>query len=139
MKSWQGTPDTHACNHFLPLTHCSARASQQGVDEAEFSGPALRARDERVAYYNKHDIAYVARPPHGKDGFVRGGRFKKASNMNVCLAVSQQVSKFMQVRASTAIASSALSMHLLREALLVSLQVATPSFGVICEAVFTTV
>ena len=62
--------------------------------------------DERIAYYNKHGIAYVARPSHGKDGFVRGGRFKKASNMNFCLIVSQQVSKFMQVRMRTAPASS---------------------------------
>ena len=62
--------------------------------------------DERIAYYNKHDIAYVARPPHGKDGFVRGGRFKKASNMNFCLTVSQQVSRFMQVSFSTPLASS---------------------------------
>ena len=59
-------------------------------------------RDERIAYYNKHRIAYVARPPHGKDGFVRGGRFKKASNMNFCLTVSQQVSQVMQVRVSIA-------------------------------------
>ena len=85
-------------------------------------------RDERIAYYNKHDIAYVARPPHGKGGFVRGGRFKKASNMNFCLTVSQQVSKFMQVRASTASANSALSMGLLWEALMLFLQIARSSF-----------
>ena len=47
-------------------------------------------------------IAYVARPPHGKDGFMRGGRFKKASNMNFCMTVSQQVSQVMQARLSMA-------------------------------------
>ena len=46
-------------------------------------------RAERIAYYNKHNIAYVARPGHGKEGFVRVGRFKKASNMNFCLTVSR--------------------------------------------------
>lgn len=70
--------------------------------------PAICGSDERTAYYNKHKIAYVARPPHGKDGFVRGGRFKKASNMNFCLTVSQQVSKVMQVRLSMAPAIGAL-------------------------------
>ena len=58
--------------------------------------------DERIAYYNKHRVAYVARPPHGKDGFMRGGRFKKASNMNFCMTVSQQVSQVMQARLSMA-------------------------------------
>ena len=33
---------------------------------------------------------------------MRGGRFKKASNMNFCLTVSQQVSKVMQARLSMA-------------------------------------
>ena len=73
-------------------------------------------RNERIAFYSQHNIAYVARPPHGKGGFVRGGRFKKASNMNFCLTVSQQVSHFMQVRLSIANASNALCMSLHREA-----------------------
>ena len=66
--------------------------------------------DERIAYYNMNKIAYVARPPHGKDGFMRGGRFKKASNMNFSLTVSQQVSQVMQVRLSMAPVISALRM-----------------------------
>ncbi|KAK9830890.1 hypothetical protein WJX81_001962 [Elliptochloris bilobata] len=75
-------------------------------------------RAERIAYYTKHNIAYVARPPHGRDGYVRAGRFKKASNMNFCLTISQRVSKLMQesglgpeealaaVKAATAVARS---------------------------------
>ena len=60
----------------------------------------MRGRAERIAYYEKHNIVYVARPGHGKDGFVRAGRFKKASNMNFCLTVSRRVTTLMQVRCS---------------------------------------
>lgn len=51
-------------------------------------------RDEalaRIEFYEENNIGYVARPEHGKDGFVRKGRFKKASNMNYCLHISRMV------------------------------------------------
>ena len=35
----------------------------------------------RQAFYENRGIGWVARPGHGKDGFIRAGRFKKASNM----------------------------------------------------------
>lgn len=53
-------------------------------------------RAERVGFYRANDIAYCARPPHGKDGYVRHGRFKKASNMNFCLQVSQEVERLQE-------------------------------------------
>jgi hypothetical protein len=31
----------------------------------------------RKAYYDRNAIGWVARPKHGKDGFIRKGRFKK--------------------------------------------------------------
>lgn len=40
----------------------------------------------RSAFYEKHGIAFVARPPLG-----RRGVFKKASNLNYQLAVSDRV------------------------------------------------
>lgn len=40
----------------------------------------------RTAFYEKHSIAFVARPPLG-----RRGVFKKASNLNYQLAVSDRV------------------------------------------------
>lgn len=40
----------------------------------------------RSAFYEKHNIAFVARPPLG-----RRGVFKKASNLNYQLAVSDRV------------------------------------------------
>ncbi len=57
----------------------------------------LRCREERIEFYRAHDIGYVARPPHGRAGFERRGRFKKASNMNYCLEVSRQVETIMAV------------------------------------------
>lgn len=48
-------------------------------------------RHKRIAYYKMHDIGWIARPPHGKDGFVRAGKFKKASNMNYGLDIAQKL------------------------------------------------
>lgn len=45
----------------------------------------------RRAYYADNLIGWVARPPHGRNGFERRGRFKKASNMNYCLDISNRV------------------------------------------------
>lgn len=45
----------------------------------------------RVQYYDDNNIGWVARPPHGRDGFVRQGKFKKASNMNFALGVGTKV------------------------------------------------
>ena len=45
----------------------------------------------RRQFYRANNIGWCARPAHGKDGFVRAGKFKKASNMNYCLAVSLKV------------------------------------------------
>ncbi|KAF3916725.1 hypothetical protein ABW20_dc0106750 [Dactylellina cionopaga] len=44
--------------------------------------------DQRVEFYTEHGIGYCSRPAHGKNGFVRKGKFKKASNMNYGLYTS---------------------------------------------------
>jgi hypothetical protein len=44
----------------------------------------------RTAFYEKHGIAFVARPPLG-----RRGVFKKASNLNYQLAISDRVATLM--------------------------------------------
>ncbi len=31
----------------------------------------------RQAYYDRNNIGWTARPKHGKDGYIRKGRFKK--------------------------------------------------------------
>jgi hypothetical protein len=51
----------------------------------------LTLRRARRQYYAANHIGWCARPPHGKEGFVRRGRFKKASNMNYCLDFSNRV------------------------------------------------
>ena len=48
-------------------------------------------RRARIEFYADHSIGWVARPGHGENGFKRRGKFKKASNMNFALMVSNKV------------------------------------------------
>ncbi|OAA40281.1 hypothetical protein NOR_05842 [Metarhizium rileyi] len=51
----------------------------------------------RKDFYLDNRIGWVARPPHnGAESFVRKGKFKKASNMNFSLNISQKVETYMQ-------------------------------------------
>ncbi|CAD7697829.1 unnamed protein product [Ostreobium quekettii] len=53
-------------------------------------------RRERIEYYMSEGIAYCSRPPScNKGGYVRRGRFKKASNLNFALNISLQVEAMM--------------------------------------------
>jgi hypothetical protein len=52
--------------------------------------------EARKRFYRLNNIGWCARPPHGKDGFVRAGKFKKASNMNYCLSFSLRVEDELQ-------------------------------------------
>lgn len=52
-------------------------------------------RAARVKYYAANNIAYVARPPHGQDGYLRRGKFKKAGNLNHCNRVSLEIEGIM--------------------------------------------
>lgn len=63
-------------------------------------GMQLIPEDERLArqeFYDEHNIGWVARPKHnpkpaeGQEVFLRRGKFKKASNMNYALWVSNRV------------------------------------------------
>ncbi len=55
----------------------------QIIDEEE--------RQARIDFYADHSIGWTARPKHGVDGFLRRGKFKKASNMNFGLMLSCNV------------------------------------------------
>jgi hypothetical protein len=46
---------------------------------------------ERINFYHDNNIGWVARPKHGENGFIRAGKFKKASNMNYGLNISNKV------------------------------------------------
>ncbi|KAI9778016.1 MAG: hypothetical protein M1839_008421 [Geoglossum umbratile] len=50
-------------------------------------------RNARIDFYADHSIGWVARPKHDPNGtgFLRRGKFKKASNMNYALNVSCKV------------------------------------------------
>lgn len=49
----------------------------------------------RMDYYEKNNIGWVARPGHNKHGYVRKGRFKKASNLNFTSQLSLAVERIM--------------------------------------------
>ncbi|EIW68701.1 hypothetical protein TREMEDRAFT_11927, partial [Tremella mesenterica DSM 1558] len=51
--------------------------------------------ERRRRYYFDNNIAYVARPGHNVNGFIRKGRFKKAGNMNFANALSLRVEEIM--------------------------------------------
>ncbi|KAJ3205138.1 hypothetical protein HDU67_009087 [Dinochytrium kinnereticum] len=50
----------------------------------------------RRRYYADHNVGWVARPKHNHDGFIRKGRFKKASNMNFCLMISRNLETLLE-------------------------------------------
>jgi hypothetical protein len=51
---------------------------------------------ERTNFYQDNNIAWVARPKNNSEcGYVRRGKFKKASNMNFALNVSTNVERRM--------------------------------------------
>lgn len=49
----------------------------------------------RKSFYYNNNMAYVARPGHGVNGFERRGRFKKASNMNFAIQLSLRVEEIL--------------------------------------------
>jgi hypothetical protein len=55
-------------------------------------------REERINYYHDNNIGWVARPKHNQDGYLRRGKFKKASNMNFALNISQKVETILRGR-----------------------------------------
>ncbi|EER25724.1 hypothetical protein D8B26_004179 [Coccidioides posadasii str. Silveira] len=48
-------------------------------------------REDRINYYHDNNIGWVARPRNNEDGYIRKGKFKKASNMNFALNISNKV------------------------------------------------
>ena len=50
----------------------------------------------RRDFYTNNQIGWTARPKHGEDGFLRRGKFKKASNMNFGLMLSCKVEEKLE-------------------------------------------
>jgi hypothetical protein len=55
-------------------------------------------KEERANFYHDNNIGWVARPKHNENGYVRRGRFKKASNMNFALNISNKVERILRNR-----------------------------------------
>jgi len=49
----------------------------------------------RKKFYHNNNIGWVARPGHNVDGFIRAGKFKKASNMNFALNIANRTEDFI--------------------------------------------
>lgn len=49
----------------------------------------------RKEFYERNNVGWVARPGHNKDGYVRKGRFKKASNLNFTCHLAVAVEQMM--------------------------------------------
>jgi cellulose synthase/poly-beta-1,6-N-acetylglucosamine synthase-like glycosyltransferase len=63
-------------------------------DGLQLMDPAQR--EMRKEFYRVNGIGWVARPAHGKNGFVRAGRFKKASNMNFAMDIAQKLEQRLE-------------------------------------------
>jgi hypothetical protein len=63
-------------------------------------------RSRRMAYYKQNNLAFVARPAHGIDGFERRGRFKKAGNLNYCNILSLEIEQTIEDLRSDAMVSA---------------------------------
>lgn len=61
---------------------------------------------ERINFYHDNNIGWVARPKNNEDGYVRKGKFKKASNMNFALNVSNKVEMELIQRMATTLEKS---------------------------------
>lgn len=75
--------------------------SRGGTASIFINDDGMRAMSEEEAqqrrdFYQDNEIGWVARPKHGDDGFQRMGKFKKASNMNFALNISQKLEAHMQ-------------------------------------------
>ncbi|EOA91478.1 hypothetical protein ACJQWK_03494 [Exserohilum turcicum] len=62
-------------------------------------GMAVRSEEDNqkfLEFYANNNIGWVSRPKHNHEGFVRRGKFKKASNMNFALNTSNRVEDVLQ-------------------------------------------
>ena len=63
-------------------------------------GMAIRSEEDNALFkefYTNNNIGWVSRPKHNFEGFVRRGKFKKASNMNFALNISNRVEEVLQM------------------------------------------
>lgn len=62
-------------------------------------GMAIRSEEDNqkfLEFYENNNIGWVSRPKHNHEGFQRRGKFKKASNMNFALNISNLMEDELQ-------------------------------------------
>ena len=57
---------------------------------------SLAEQAERRVFYETHGCGWVARPGHKQNGFIRAGRFKKASNLNFATDFAYRVQELVE-------------------------------------------
>lgn len=81
------------------ISHYESRGGTASIfinDDGMRAGMSEEEAQARKDFYHDNNIGWVARPKHGDDGFERKGKFKKASNMNFALNISQKVEAYLQ-------------------------------------------
>lgn len=75
------------------ISHYESRGGTASIFINDDGMRAISAEEAQVRrdFYHDNDIGWTARPKHGEDGFERKGKFKKASNMNFALNISQKL------------------------------------------------
>ncbi|GAB7332674.1 hypothetical protein MBLNU13_g04427t1 [Cladosporium sp. NU13] len=84
----------------LAISYYESRGGSANIfvnDDGMRAGIPEEDVQARRDFYEDNRIGWVARPKHnGEEGYVREGKFKKASNMNFALNLSQDVERIME-------------------------------------------
>jgi hypothetical protein len=76
---------------------------------------------DRLDFYHDNNIGWVARPQNNQNGYVRKGKFKKASNMNFGLNLSNKVEGLLCQEVSRRLCSGRAEMNSYEEDLIYKL------------------
>lgn len=80
-------------------------------DDGLRAGLSEEEAQARRDFYHDNHIGWVARPRHnGEEGYVRAGKFKKASNMNFALNISRKVEAYLQTMVAEKLAAEGTDM-----------------------------
>jgi hypothetical protein len=79
------------------ISHYESRGGSASIFVNDDGMRVISDEDARARqdFYLDNNIGWVARPKHGDDGFERKGKFKKASNMNYALNITQKVEAYL--------------------------------------------
>ena len=90
-------PTIHSIKQAISTYEMQGGTANIFVNEDGMQIISHEEQQARKDFYEEHNIGWVARPKHrpnpqeGELKFIRAGKFKKASNMNYCMAASARV------------------------------------------------